>query len=149
MRAVVQDRYGPPQILRIEDVAEPVPKDDEVLIRIHASSVSQSDTHIRGPHPFLWRLTGLRRPRWRTPGVDLAGEVEAVGSAVTEFKVGDEVFGQPRWMGANAEFICLRESGPIAHMPVGLSFEEAAAICDGAIQALDTLRIAKAQRGQR
>jgi NADPH:quinone reductase-like Zn-dependent oxidoreductase len=150
LRAIVQDRYGPPEVLHIEDVDAPVPKDDEVLIRVRASTVSQSDTHLRAAHPFFWRLiAGFRRPRWRTLGVDLAGEVEAVGSAVTEFKVGDQVFGQPRWVGAHAELICVREMGALAHKPAALSFEEAAAVPDGASQALATLRVADVREGQR
>ena len=95
-KAVVQDRYGPPDVLRIEEVERPVPRDDEVLIRVHASTVTQTDTHVRRPNPIFWRLVaGLRRPRWRTLGVELAGEVELVGAAVREFKVGDAVFGHP------------------------------------------------------
>lgn len=140
MRAVVQHRYGPPDVLYIADVERPVPKDGEVLIRIRASTVSQSDTHARAAHPFFWRLVaGVRRPKpgWRTLGVELAGEVEAVGSTVRGFRVGDRVFGSP-WFGAHAEFICLPETGALAHMPEGMSFEEAAAICDGAFQALST-----------
>ena len=151
MRAVVQDRYGPPDMLFIADVEQPVPKDDEVLIRIRASTVSQSDTHARAAHPVFWRLiSGLRRPKpsWRTLGVELAGEVEAVGASVRGFRVGDRVFGS-RWFGAHAEFICLPESGALAHMPEGVSFEEAAAICDGAFQALSTLRQAVVRPGQR
>jgi NADPH:quinone reductase-like Zn-dependent oxidoreductase len=150
MKAVVQDRYGSPDVLRIDDVERPMPKDDEVLIRIRATTVSQTDTHIRGAHPFFWRLIGgFRRPRWRTLGVELAGDVEAVGAAVTEFKVGDQVFGQPRLIGTHAEFICLRESAALAHKPAGMSFEDAAAVCDGAAQALATLRQADVQRGRR
>jgi len=150
VKAVVQDRYGPPEVLYVEDVAAPVPKDDEVLIRVRASTVSQSDTHVRAAHPFFWRLiAGFRRPKWRTLGVDLAGEVEAVGSAVTAFKVGDQVFGQPRWVGAHAELVCLREGGVVAHKPANLTFEEAAAVPDGASQAVATLRVAGVREGQR
>jgi NADPH:quinone reductase-like Zn-dependent oxidoreductase len=149
MKAVVQDRYGPPEVLRIGEVERPVPRDDEVLIRIRATTVSQTDTHVRGAHPVLWRLLlGVRRPRWRTLGVELAGEVEAVGPAVTQFNVGDDVFGTT-WFGAHAEFICLKESAALAHKPAGMSFEEAAAVCDGAMQALATLRVADVQKGQR
>jgi NADPH:quinone reductase-like Zn-dependent oxidoreductase len=151
MRAIVQDRYGPPEVLRIEEVERPMPRDDEVLIRVRASTVSQSDTHIRAAHPFFWRLiAGLRRPRWRWLGVELSGEVEAVGAAVTEFKVGDAVFGAPTtFFGAHAEFVCVRESGTLAHMPAGMSFEEAAAVCDGAAQALATLRVGEVREGSR
>ncbi len=151
MKAVVQDRYGPPEVLRIDEVERPVPKDDEVLVRVRASTVSQSDTHLRRADPFLWRLlVGLRRPRWRTLGVELAGDVEAVGADVSEFKVGDAVFGHPStWVGAHAEYVCVRASAPLAHQPVGMSYEEAAAVCDGAAQALSALRLAEAADGRR
>jgi NADPH:quinone reductase-like Zn-dependent oxidoreductase len=150
MKAVVQDRYGPPEVLRLEDLERPEPDDDEVLIKVHASTVTQTDTHARAAHPFFWRfIAGFRRPRrWRTLGVELAGEVEAVGAAVTQFKVGDRVFGT-RWFGAHAEYICMKESAPLALMPDGMSFEEAAAVCDGASQGLDAVRTADIQEGQR
>ena len=151
MKAVVQDRYGPPEVLWIEEVERPVPKDDEILIRVRASTVTQSDRHARAASPFPWRLVlGVRRPRRRTLGVELAGEVEAVGAAVTEFKVGDEVFGMPStYFGAHAEYVCVRERGPLAHKPAGMTFEEAAAVCDGAMQALSALRLADAGPGRR
>ena len=149
MRAVVQDRYGPPEVLRVEDVERPSPKDDEVLIRIRATTVTQTDTHLRKARPVFWRLVlGLRRPRRRILGVELAGEVEAVGPAVTQFNVGDDVFGT-NWFGAHAEFICLRESAALAHKPAGMTFDEAAAVCDGAMQALATLRVGDVKEGQR
>jgi NADPH:quinone reductase-like Zn-dependent oxidoreductase len=151
MKAVVQDRYGPPEVLRIEEVERPVPRDDEVLIRVRASTVTQTDTHVRGANPMFWRLVfGLRRPRWRTLGVELAGEVEAVGAAVRKFKVGDAVFGHPSTLlGAHAEYVCVRESGALAPKPAGMSFDDAAAVCDGASQALATLRQADARVGRR
>jgi NADPH:quinone reductase-like Zn-dependent oxidoreductase len=151
VKAVVQDRYGPPEVLRIEDVERPVPGDDEVLIRVRASTVTQTDTHARAANPFFWRLVaGLRRPRWRTLGVELAGEVAAVGPAVSEFKVGDEVFGSPSaYFGTHAEYICVPQRAPLALKPAGMSFAEAAAVCDGAMQALSTLRLADAKDGRR
>jgi NADPH:quinone reductase-like Zn-dependent oxidoreductase len=150
MRAVVQDRYGPPEVLYIEEVERPVPRDGEVLIRVWASTVSQTDTHIRRPDPALWRLVfGWQRPRWRIRGVDLAGVVEAVGTGVTEFAVGDEVFGLVGWFGAHAEYVVLAESAPIALKPANLSFEEAAAVGDGAMQALATLRVGAVREGSR
>ena len=151
MKAVVQDRYGPPEVLRIEEVERPEPKDDELLIRVRASTVTQTDTHARRADLFFWRLVfGLRRPRWRTLGVELAGEVEAVGAAVREYKVGDEVFGQPSsFFGAHAEYICVSERAALAHKPAAMSFDEAAAVCDGASQALGTLRQADVQAGRR
>ncbi|MBI2763761.1 MAG: NAD(P)-dependent alcohol dehydrogenase [Chloroflexi bacterium] len=150
MRAVVQDRYGPPSVLRIAEVERPRPKDDQVLIHVRASTVSQTDAHGRAANPFFWRLfAGLRRPRWQSLGVELAGEVEAAGSAVTKFKVGDRVFGQPPGFGAHAEYICVSERAPIALMPAGMRFEEAAAVCDGAFQALSALRVAEVGEGRR
>jgi NADPH:quinone reductase-like Zn-dependent oxidoreductase len=149
MKAVVQDRYGPPSVLRIEEVDRPLPKADEVLIRVHASTVSQTDTHVRGAHPFFWRLIGgFRRPRWRTLGVDLAGEVEDVGSAVTEFKIGDAVFGSPSsYFGSHAEYVCSRTGRALALKPPGMTFEAAAAIYDGGSQALSAMRQAEVKPG--
>ena len=149
MRAVVHDRYGPPEVLRVEEVERPVPEDDQVLVRVRATTVNQTDCHIRRARPFLWRFyAGLLRPKRRILGMELAGEVEAVGAAVTEFEVGDRVFGIKNF-GTNAEFTCIRESSPLAHLPAGMSFEEAAAVCDGAIQALAHLRRADVGQGTR
>ncbi len=115
MTAVVHDRYGPPEVLRLEEVERPVPKEDEVLIRIRATTVNRTDCHIRRADPFFWRFfAGLRRPKQRILGSELAGEVEAVGPAVSEFAVGDHVFGISGRFGANAEFICVPESARIA-----------------------------------
>ena len=151
MRAVVQDRYGPPEVLHIAEVARPTPRAGEVLIRVRASTVSQTDTHIRAAHPFFWRIIGgFRRPRWPVRGVDLAGVVEGVGPGVTEFAVGDEVFGMVDWLqGAHAEYVCLPASGAIARKPANLTFEEAASICDGAMQALACLRAGEVHEGSR
>jgi len=145
VKAVVHDRYGPPEVLRLEEVERPVPKDDEVLVRVRATTVTQTDCHMRRARPFVWRfLLGLRRPKRRILGQELAGEVEAVGSAVSGFAVGDRVFGMR--LGAHAEHVCVSETGFLAHMPVGLTFGEAAALCDGANQGLAHLR--KADVGQ-
>jgi NADPH:quinone reductase-like Zn-dependent oxidoreductase len=147
MRAVVHDRYGPPDVLRLEDVERPVPQDDEVLVKIHATTVTRTDCGVRSATPFIVRFfTGLRRPRKRILGMELAGEVEAVGAAVTEFEVGDRVFGV-NGSGAHAEFVSVRESEPLARMPAGMSFEEAAAVCDGASLALACLRKADLREG--
>ncbi len=149
MRAVVHDRYGPPDVLRLEDVERPVPEDDEVLVRIHATTVNRTDCGLRSAEYFISRVvTGLRGPKRRILGMELAGEIEAVGAAVGEFAVGDEVFGVSV-AGAHAEFICMRESAPLAHKPAGTSFEEAAAVCDGAALALACLRKAELSQGQR
>ena len=127
MRAVVHDRYGPPEVLRLDEVECPAPKEDEVLVRVHATTVTRSDCGSRKPHPFFSRaFTGLRRPKYRTLGMEFAGEVEEVGAAVQEFTAGDRVFGVTSY-GANAEYVCIRESRGLAHMPAGFTFEEAAA----------------------
>ena len=148
MRAVVHDRYGPPEVLRIEDVERPVPKENEVLVRVEATTVNRTDCHMRKATPFVWRfMLGLRRPKRRILGSELAGEVEAVGAAVTEFAVGDRVFGVRS--GAHAEFVCVREAGLLAHLPAGSTFDEAAPICDGAHQALACHRRANVGKGTR
>src|SRR5688572_33267953 len=147
MRAVVHDRYGPPEVLRVEEVERPVPKEDEVLVRVHATTVTRTDCGLRSNEYWFTRVfTGLRRPKQRIAGMELAGVVEAVGAAVTEFQVGDEVFGVRS--GANAEYVCVREGGVLAHKPAGLSFEEAAAVADGALVARTCLSSADLRKGR-
>jgi NADPH:quinone reductase-like Zn-dependent oxidoreductase len=148
MRAVVHDRYGPPDVLRLEEVERPVPKEDEVLVKIHATTVTRTDCGLRSAELFITRFfTGLRRPKRKILGMELAGEVEAVGAAVTGFEVGDPVFGVTG-SGAHAEFVCMGESAPLTHKPTGMSFEEAAAVCDGASLALACLRKADLGTGK-
>jgi NADPH:quinone reductase-like Zn-dependent oxidoreductase len=157
MRAVVYDRYGPPDVLRLEEVERPIPKEDEVLIKVHATTVNRSDVHTREANrssgvamTILSRsISGLRGPRQRILGSEFAGEVIAVGPAVTEFVMGDRVFGSSGFkFGAHAEFMCVRESARIARMPEGMSFEEAAPICDGALNALTCLTAADLRPGR-
>ena len=140
MRAVIQDRYGPPEVLRVAEVERPVPKDDEVLVRVHASTVTRGDAMgVRHEeYRFIRLFTGIRRPRRTRCGSEFAGHVEEVGAAVTDFRVGDEVFGIER--GANADYVAVRESGPIGQKPTGLTYEEAAAVPDGSLLALSCLR---------
>jgi NADPH:quinone reductase-like Zn-dependent oxidoreductase len=142
MRAVVYDRYGPPEVLRLERVGRPVPKDDEILIKVHASTVNRTDTGLRSAEYFISRFfTGLVRPRRKIPGTEFAGEVEAVGASVSEFRVGDHVFGvSASTAGAHAEYLTLPERASVAHKPAGMSFEEAAAVPDGVILALSFLK---------
>jgi NADPH:quinone reductase-like Zn-dependent oxidoreductase len=148
MRAVVHDRYGPPEVLRVAEVERPVPKEDEVLVRVHASTVTRGDTiRLRSvEYPFTRLFTGIRRPRRTILGWEFAGRVEDVGAAVTEFRVGDEVFGIEG--GANAEYVTARESGVIAQKPTGLTDQEAAAIPDGSLLALTCLLPASPLRGK-
>ena len=158
MRAVVYDRYGPPDVQRLEDVEEPVPQENEVLVRIRATTVNRVDCHTREANrssglavSLLSRMvSGLRRPRQRILGSEFAGEVEFAGAAVTEFAVGDRVFGLTGLrFGTHAEYTCIREDGLIAHIPDGLGFEQAAPVCDGALGALWSLRLSGIGQGQR
>ena len=147
MRAVVHDRYGPPEVLRIGEVARPVPKEDEVLVRVYASTVTRGDAMgVRSVQYRFTRLfTGVRRPRRTIFGTEFAGRVEAVGATVSEFLVGDDVFGIKG--GASAEYVTVPESGVIATKPDGLTYEEAAAIPDGSLLALTMLRPVEPLRG--
>lgn len=139
MRAVIHDRYGPPEVLRVIDVERPVPKDDEVLVKVHATTVTRSDTGLRGAeYPFTRVITGLLRPKQKIAGSEFSGVVEEVGGHVTDFAVGDAVFGVRS--GANADYVCVRERGVLAHKPVGMSFEEAAAVADGGLLAMTCMK---------
>ena len=158
VRAVVYDHYGPADVLRVEDVEKPVPKEDEVLVKVHATTVNRFDVHTReanakaGPAvSLLSRLvSGFPRPRRRILGSEFAGEVEGAGAAVTEFAVGDRVFGNTGMgFGTHAEFVCVRESGKIAPMPARATFEEAAPVTDGALNSLWCLRLADLRKGQK
>src|SRR5438093_6202621 len=133
MRAVVYNRYGPPDVLRLEEVERPVPMDDEVLVNVRAVAVTRADCATREANrrsgvavSLISRLiSGIRRPKQRILGTEFAGDVEAVGTAVHEFAVGDHVFGTSGFrFGAYAEFICMQESARIAHKPRDMSFEE-------------------------
>ena len=138
-------------MLRITEVARPDPGPGEVLIRIRATTVNRSDCAFRAgtPQPYARLFTGLRRPRHRILGSELSGEVEATGRAVTGFEPGDAVFGVKAWkFGAHADYICMREGAALARNPAGVSFEEAAAVCDGVILALSGLRRADIRKGR-
>jgi NADPH:quinone reductase-like Zn-dependent oxidoreductase len=148
MRAVVHDRYGPPEVLRIGEVARPVPKEDEVLVRVYASTVTRGDAMgVRSVQYRFTRLfTGVRRPRRTIFGTEFAGRVEAVGAVVSEFLVGDDVFGIKS--GASAEYVTVPERGVIATKPDGLTYEETAAIPDGSLLALTMLQPVEPLRGK-
>ena len=138
MRAAVYSRYGPPDVVRIKDVETPVPKDDEVLLRVRAASVNPYDWHFMRGKPYAMRIqTGLLKPKVTRLGVDVAGQVEAVGRKVTQFKPGDEVFGTGR--GAFAEYVCASESALVIK-PDNVSLEQAAAVPIAALTALQCLR---------
>lgn len=148
MRAVLYRKYGTPDVLHLEEIEQPTPKGDEVLIKVHATTVNRTDCGLRGAEIFLTRFfTGLLRPKQNILGMELAGEVVAIGAEVTAFAVGDPVFGMSG-SGAHAEFICLEESAALAIKPAGMAFEEAAAVCDGAILALAGLHHADLRPGR-
>ncbi|HJW76658.1 MAG TPA: NAD(P)-dependent alcohol dehydrogenase [Thermoleophilia bacterium] len=150
MKAIVYTRYGPPDVLRLEHVEVPTPKDTEVLVKVQATTVNRTDCGFRLARPFIVRVfSGLLRPRRAVLGSELAGVVEEVGRRVTSFRRGDRLFGLTGTaFGAHAEYVCLPESAPIAAKPANMTYEEAAAVCDGAMNALAQVRSADLRRGQ-
>lgn len=164
MKAVIYTEFGPPEVLHVADVPAPTPKDDEVLIRVHATPVAYGDLLARNfkavtsqefnmPLPLLlpMRLAfGIRKPKVNILGSEFAGEVEAVGSAVTRFKPGDPVMGYlGQRMGAYAEYLCMAETGSLALKPASMTHEQAAAVPYGAIMATSLLRRANIQPGHK
>jgi NADPH:quinone reductase-like Zn-dependent oxidoreductase len=151
MRAIVYHKYGLSDVLELQEVAKPLPREHDILIHVHAAAVTPADIAFRKGEPFLGRLfSGLIRPK-KIPGVEFAGDIEAVGTAVTCFQKGDQVFGTAgTGFGAHAEYICVPEDGVVARKPTTLTYEEAVAVCDGALTALVFLRDkAHIQRGQK
>lgn len=142
MKAIVYTQYGPPDVLKIKEVPKPEPKADEVLIKIRATTVNRTDTGFRKPEYFIVRLVGgFFKPKRTIQGSEFAGEIEAAGKDVTSFKVGDAVFGLSTLkFGTHAQYICISETGAIAHKPVNLNFNEAAAICEGLYLAINYIR---------
>ncbi len=152
MKAMICTHYGSPEVLQLQEVAKPTPMEHEVLIHVHAAIVGPADCAFRKGDPFLVRLLyGLTKPRQPILGVELAGEIEAIGKAVKAFQPGDQVFGMsPDRFGAQAEYLCLPEDKPLALKSARMTDEEAVGICDGAPTALIFLRdIAKMQPGQK
>ena len=158
MKAIVCTAYGPPEVLQFQEVDKPVPKDDEVRIKVQATSVHRGDSRMRGldiPGPgwqkLLARLVlGVRAPRKAILGMELAGDIEAVGSGVTRFQVGDQVFASTVWsgFGAYAEYKCMAQDGALALKPANMTYEEAAVIPSGGITTLGILKMASLRPGQ-
>jgi NADPH:quinone reductase-like Zn-dependent oxidoreductase len=154
LKAAVYTKYGPPDVLKIEELDKPVPDDNEVLIKIHATAVTSEDCTFRKGDQLKARLfvpgLGLIRPKKHILGMYLAGEIEAAGKNVKRFKEDDRVYGNAPGWGANAEYICLPEDGALAIKPATVTYEEAAAVCGGVLTALPLLRDqANIQSGQK
>jgi NADPH:quinone reductase-like Zn-dependent oxidoreductase len=152
MKAIVCTKYGPPDVLELKEVAKPAPKDNEVLVKVYATTVGPSDVAFMKADPFIVRfINGFFKPKIPIPGTVLAGEVEVAGKDVKLFKTGDSVFGSTVLnLGCFAEYTCLPEEGVVALKPANISYEEAAGLCDGGNTALTFLRDkAKLQSGQK
>ena len=150
MKAAVQTRYGPPEVVLISEVANPATTDNGVLVRVHATTVNRTDCACRAARPFFMRFfTGLVRPRATVLGNEFAGVVEAVGRGVTSFEVGDRVFGYNEGpFGAHAEYLSLPQDGSLATMPANVTYQEAAPSTEGSHYALTHIRAAKIRSGQ-
>jgi NADPH:quinone reductase-like Zn-dependent oxidoreductase len=150
MKAVVYDKYGPPEVLKIKEVENPVPDDSEILVKVHAAAVTVGDVRLRKADPFMARtFNGLFRPKRKILGMNFAGEIELTGKGVQKFKQGDKVFGSTEFdFGTYAEFICISEDRVLAPMPSNIKYEEAAVVPFGALTSLHFLKKGKIKEGQ-
>jgi len=150
MRACVHTRYGPPEVVKLMEVAKPKPKENEVLIKVYASTVNRTDSGFRSAEYFISRFwSGLFRPKYNVLGCEFAGKIEEIGKSVTKFKQGDKVFGyNDKTFGGHGEYLTISEDDAIAILPRNLNFKEAAPITEGAHYALYIIRSSKIQRSQ-
>ena len=150
MKAAVHTRYGPPDVVRIADVDKPAAKEHELLVKVHATTVNRTDCGFLSGKPFIVRFfSGLLKPKATVLGCEFAGVVEAVGTDVMSFEVGDKVFGFSEWrFGAHAEYLTMPEDGSLATMPANATFEEAACATEGSHYALSMITKAKIRSGQ-
>ena len=151
MKAIVYNRYGSPDVLRLSQVEKPVPRDNEVLIKVYAATVNRTDCGFLRAAPFIVRFfSGLMKPRNTILGNEFAGQIEAVGKSVTSFGVGDRVFGYSEvTFGAHAEYLVIPEKAPMATIPGQMTYEEAAPSLEGSHYALFDIKAANIQKGQR
>jgi NADPH:quinone reductase-like Zn-dependent oxidoreductase len=150
MRAIVHSRYGPPEVVKLLEVAKPIPKENEVLVKVYSSTVNRTDSGLRSAEYFVSRFfTGLFRPKYQILGCEFAGIVEEIGQHVATFKIGDKIFGfNDKTFGGHGEYLTINETDAITTIPEGFSFDEAAAFTEGAHYALVDIRAAKVERGQ-
>ena len=151
MKAVVCVKYGPPEVLKLDEVPSPIPRDNEVLVKVRATTVNRTDYAILKAKPFFMRvITGLFKPKKQTPGTEFAGDIEAVGRDVSMFKVGDKVFGfDDMGSGAQAQYLTIPENQGIATIPANTTYEQATASIEGAHYAYNSIKKAKLKKGQR
>ncbi|MBP9549059.1 MAG: NAD(P)-dependent alcohol dehydrogenase, partial [Chitinophagales bacterium] len=150
MKAAIYNHYGPPDVVSIQEMDKPIPKEDEILIKVIASTVNRTDTGLRSAQYFISRFfTGLFKPKYKVLGNEFAGVIEQIGSSVSSFKIGDRIFGfNDTHFGGHAEYMIVREADAIATIPDTISFIEAACITEGAHYALVDIRAAKVQSRQ-
>lgn len=152
MKAIRSTQYGGPDVLQVGEFDIPTPKEHEILVKVYAASITAADSMIRRAEPFYGRLfLGLTKPKQEIPGTGFAGKVVAVGEQVTQFELGDRVFGETGiQFGAHAEYICLSAEGVVAKIPANMTYDEAAPICDGALTSLNFLKnLGEIEAGQK
>jgi len=152
MKAIVQTKYGSPDVLQLREVKKPIPSRNEVLVKVLAASASTAEGMMRTGTPYIGRLfTGLLKPKNLIPGTGFAGEIETIGIDVTQFKIGDQIFGESiSTFGTNAEYLSIAEDSLLIEKPKNMSYEEAATVCDGTLTSMNFLKsIAHIKKGQR